>query len=440
MTPARAPDPDLPRQPAGPPGRVVDDDDGLLIDRLRVRDPHAVSSARRARDAGTPLAAWAATALSVGAQAIELAGPAAGVDALARRVDRLADRAALAADQSAHRIAAVVDRATDPATGTVAVAVRDALGRLAHDVGGLVAGADRAVAETVARHVREATDLAAARVERAVADSATHVRGALADPAGPLAAVRDDLRREVDSTRRELSDGLGQVLTLVAVARERAGMMEKTSLKGTSYEAAVCDAVERLCAHGDTLAPSGTDVGLVAKAKSGDAVVDLAPAATGGTGARLVVEAKDTSLSSSRWVAELDNAMTNRRAHAGLGVVRRVGCMPGRRRVHVIDPCRIVVAWDPDHEDDDDLLAAAFCLARAGAIQAATAGADGADHAAVARAVEQAFELLAGFDLLDRAASNARRGVDDLAKAAATLRTQLHAVLARGLRAAGPRP
>lgn len=419
------------------------DGDGLLIRSLRSTDAVVLAGARRAAATGAPLETWAASALAVGAQAIDLAGPVAAVDAVSRRVDALADKVAAAAETGAARLQAAVERASDERDGSVAVAVRTALERLAADVSGLVADEDAPLRKAVARSVHDATGLAAARVERALADNTAAVRAALSptDPAGPVESLRREVRAASEATRRELGDRLAEVSTLVAVAREHSAVLERSSAKGVPYERAVCDAVSEIAlAAGDLLEPTGSDVGLVAHAKSGDAVVTLAASATGGAAVRVVVEAKDSTLSAARWRAELDAGLRNRGAHAALGVVRSADRMPGgRRRIALLDATRCVVAWDPA-EDPADVLAAAYALVRASAAAAANAAAgdDDAERELLARAVRETYDALSGWDALDKAAGTARRGLDDLTRASTALRESLHAHLARGLRAAGP--
>jgi hypothetical protein len=428
---------DRPSQPA-PAGSVRLGPDAVLVERLRAADPDLLDGARRCAERGASLDAYVLSVLSVGAKAVAMAGSMRGVDAVAARVDALGAQVAAAADASAARVQAAVDRAADERTGTVAVAVRDALARLSTDIGALVAGEDAPLRAAVARSLRDQSEQAAARVERALASSAEQVRAALspADPAGPFALLRHDVLRASDDTRRELGEQLADLRTLVAVARERADMTQKTSAKGASYEALVVAAVTDL-AHvaGDTVAATGADVGLVANAKSGDAVLVVGPATSRGLDIRIVVEAKDASLSSERWRKELDAGRRNRGAAGGLGVVRGRGRMPGGRRVHVIDGCNLVVAWDPDDPAGDDALCAALLLVRAGAVQSVLAGSGGdLDRAALAATVQAAYDALAGFDAVERAAGTARRGLDDLARASDALRAGLHAHLARGLR------
>ncbi|MCA1712556.1 MAG: hypothetical protein LC789_13360, partial [Actinobacteria bacterium] len=386
---------------------------------------------------------YALTALAVGARAIGLADGLGAVDTVAARVDALAERVSAAADRSADRVAQAVDRAAGPRDGTIALAVRDALARLGTELDGLVAGEDAPLRAALARQLKAASDDAAARVERALASSAEAVRAALSptDPAGPLSALRDEVRRAGEQTRRDLGEQLAEVRTFVAVARENARMVEKTSAKGASYEASVVGALVDL-AHvaGDTVDATGDRIGLVANAKTGDAVVTVGPGTARGLDIRVVAEAKDAALSAPRWAAELANGRRNRGAVAGLGVVRGAARMPGGRRVHVIDACNIVVAWDPA-DDGDDLLCAAYLLVRAGAVQAALAGSgDDVDRAAIAETLAAAYAALAGFDAVDKAAGTARRGLDDLGRAADALRATLHGHLARGLRLASPAP
>jgi hypothetical protein len=409
---------------------------------MRVTDRDVVACARRS--AGTDparLDAFARAALAVGARALAAAGADAEIASAGRRLDELADQVARATDASAARLQQAVDRAADDRTGTLAVSVRTALAALTADVGALVAGEDAPLRAAVARSVRQATDDAAGRVERALADNTAQVRDALSptNPAGPFAAMRQEVLRAAEQTRREVAAELAELRTVLAVARERSDMMQRTAVKDATYEAQVVAAVTDV-AHGagDTVDGTGSEVGLVPNAKTGDAVVTVGGHASRGLGVKVVVEAKDAGLSSERWRRELEAGRRNRSAAGGLGVVRDADRMPGgRRRVHVIDTCNIVVAWDPD-TDPPDMLTAAYLLVRAGAVQAANAGTgDDTDRAALAEAVRDAYDALTGFDALDRAAGSARRSLDEIAKTADGLRAVLHGHLGRGLRLLG---
>jgi len=156
---------------------------------------------------------------------------------------------------------------------------------------------------------------------------------------------------------------------------------------------------------------------------------------SGGLGARIVVEAKDATLSGERWRRELEAGRRNRGAGGGLGVVRGTHRIPGgARRVHVIDPCNVVVAWEPEAEGTD-VLAAAYHLVRASVLHAAVAGAGtDMDTAALTETVRAAFDALDQFDKVERAAGTAKRALDELSKDADGLRAQLHGHLAKGLR------
>ena len=423
--------------------RVTVDADTLTIRRLCLTDPDVVAGARRHTADGGALVAYVTAAMAVGARAVAAAGPVAGVDTVSRRIDELARRVTHASDAGADRMRDAVEKAADERTGTVAVAVRDALERLAGDVGRLVSAEDAPLRTAITRSLQDATTQAAGRVERALTANADQVRTALSptDPTGPIAALRHEVRQASRDTTRELTAQLADVRSVLAAAGERASLMERTAIKGAAYEEEVLRAVTEVAnAAGDTVAGTGNEVGLVAHAKSGDAVVTVSPLLTGGLDVRLVVEAKDARLSSERWRRELDAGQKNRAAAAGLGVVRDPDRMPGgRRRVLVLDPLRVVVAWDPA-TDPDDVLAAAYALVRASAVQAVLAGTGGDDdRAELVRAVREAHGALDGFDSLERATGTARRGLEDLAKATDTLRAVLHAHLIRGLRLTGPR-
>ena len=108
-------------------------DGTVVVTSLSTQDPEVVAAARRwATDHGAgSLDRWARGLLSLGARAAAAAAGAADLEGLALRVESLARDMAQAADASASRVQAAVERAADPAVGTVAVAVDTALSRLA---------------------------------------------------------------------------------------------------------------------------------------------------------------------------------------------------------------------------------------------------------------------------------------------------------------------
>lgn len=431
--------------PFGPAPRAgcrVEDD--RLHLRLVTADPDVVAGARRASGNGGPagLDAWCRAVLAVGARAVSTAGATAGTDLLAARVDAMAALVAGTAERAVADLASAVGRAADPVTGTVAVAVRDALGCLGTDLEALVAGEDAPLRVAVGRAVRQATADAAGRVERGLEQNARAVRAVLdpADPAGAVALLHREVRRVAEESHRDLTGQIAHVREAVAAASATAGVMHRTAVKGAAWEEQVVAAVTDVAAGaglGDTVEPTGTSAGATG-GRRGDAVLTVARAAAHGLDVRVAVEAKDSRLSSAAWARELDEAARNRSAGGAVGVVRGAALMPGRSPLLVLGPTRIVVAWGGDR-DDGAWLKAVLLLVRAAAVERALAAAvPDLDRGALASAVHTALEGLARFDDLHRAAAAARRGLDQVTSVAERLCADLTRHLAEAARLLGP--
>lgn len=422
--------------------------DRVYLDGLVTADPDVVSGARRASGNGGPdgLDAWCRAVLSVGARAVSTAGATAGTDLLAARVDAMGALVAGAAERAVADLALAVGRAADPTSGTVAVAVRDALGRLGADLEALVAGEDAPLRVAVGRAVQQATSDAAGRVERGLAATVDQVRAVMSpgDPNGPVALLRGEVLRVGAETRRDLGERIGAVHAGVAATAAHDVALRRSAVKGAAWEEQVLKAVTEAAAGtgpGDTVEATGTATGTTG-GRHGDAVLTVGPSAAPGAGpVRIAVEAKDSRLSSAAWAKELERAAANRSAIGAVGVVRGVASMPGGSAVLVLSPVRAVVAWDPSEGDDGSLLRSVLLLVRAAAVEGALAAAvPDLDRGVLAAHVREALAALGRFDDIHRASAAARRALDQLSGAADRLREDLLAHLSAGTRLLGPVP
>lgn len=419
--------------------------DGLLrVERLTVGDPDVVAGARRAFEASGPsgLDTWVTGVLAVGARSVSLAGATAGTDELARSLAALSERTAERAREGADLVAVAVRRATDPASGAVAVSVRSALDGLVGRVDRMLVGEDAPLRTAVAREVRAATDDAAGRVERALAANGQQVRDALAralgDPDGPLARGQRDAAAQLRADRVEVAARLDRLGELLAASGAAKTVMARTAVKGATFEQAAVGALVDAAAPGDLVEATGTASGANG-GRQGDAVVTVAPAASRGlAGVRVAVECKDAQVSPAGLARALDEAASNRGSQAALAVVREQR-MPGSAGVLVLGPGRLAVGWEPG--GDDSLLRAALAMVRAAAIEQAVADAlPQVDRAVLVDALRRAAAGLDEWSRIDRALAAARRGLDDLEATAGRVRDRVAAALAAGSRALDAAP
>lgn len=152
-------------------------------------------------------------------------------------------------------------------------------------------------------------------------------------------------------------------------------------------------------------------------------------------------EAEDPehALSLSGWVDYLESAKANGGATAALGIVASPEQMPGGGRVRVICETMLLVAFDPE-VDGTELVLACYQLLCLQAVSVALAGsAAHVELGELRRDLDAAMDALAGFDTITKATSRARVNLDQVDTGALGARQQLSAILARcAQRLAGP--
>ena len=129
----------------------------------------------------------------------------------------------------------------------------------------------------------------------------------------PLYQFRSEMTHEF----RHLNERLE---ALEEAKKARAEERAKGTAKGIDFEDAIEDRLVAL-AHGmcDSVERTGTEGG-DAGGKKGDFVITLDPADTRGVSLRIVVEAKNRSMTVPRMIAELAGAKANRTAAVGLAI------------------------------------------------------------------------------------------------------------------------
>jgi hypothetical protein len=420
-----------------PAAEVVED--RVVIWQLEVAQADVVRGAHRhASSENRDVTEFVVAALEVGAKALAVAGTTVDVEELRRSLDDFSSTVAKAAQRSVADIAASVEAVADAEGGTMITAVRGALLTLEDQLSSLLTGEEAPVRVAIRQVVESTMDRALAELQRAIANQSRTVNEALSNdnPSSPINALRVELLRSQTDHARTYQQQLQDLRSLVEAAAIRRQAMERTALKGVDYESALVTTLDRLArGTGDLVEATGSMPGLLGRSKKGDAVISGTIAGMRQT-IRLVIEAKDASLGMEGWRKELDEARRNRGAVAALGVVRGVEHMPGNDRLRVIDPLSFVMAFDPEI-DDDDLLLAAYQLLRAQAACVALEGAGEVDAGALRSQLAEAMDSLGRFDRVSRATEQAKAHLTTISLEAGRLREDLAAHLVRCLRLVG---
>ena len=155
-----------------------------------------------------------------------------------------------------------------------------------------------------------------------------------------------------------------RLVALEAGERARAEERANGTAKGIDFE----DALEARLAdmarnQGDLLERTGTDTGDSLRSKRGDFVLGIDPSRTRGVDLRVVIEAKDRSVSLRRFSAELAEARENRRAAVALAIFTPQSAPASVAPLALIGS-DVFCVYDPEADATPVALEAAVRLAR----------------------------------------------------------------------------
>lgn len=410
----------------------------LLIHELETAQPDVVRGARRFVEStgNEDVLEYVIAALEVGSKCLAIAGTTVDVDQVRSCVEDFSSKVALAAEGSVQELLRAVDAVIGKDGGTVALAVQHAIDGLKTDLSKLVAGEDAPVRAAISKSVAVVTDRALGEVQRALTAQSQAIGDVLNsdNPASPLNSLRLELLRAQSDHAGVVQEQLRELRTMIEVSSAVKRTMERSAVKGNDYQSCALEAIDRLAkGTGDVLTETGAIPGLLGHSKKGDAVITLSSIVSGRREIRIVIEAKDMTLGLDAWRRELDAGRKNRAAVAALGVVKGVEHMPGGDRLRVIDPLTYVVAYDPE-VDDEDLILAAYQLLRAQAACVTLEGEGEIDVAALRTQLTNGLESLTRLEKIRKAAEQAKNQVNTIVTNATALREDLETCLQRALR------
>jgi hypothetical protein len=323
--------------------------DRIVIDRIEIGDP--VLAAQLRERASEELPALVERALRIGLLAIADAGVTVNVDVVRTEFEKLLDRTAQAND-----------RATKALEDTLRTNFADGDGRLPRTLERFLG--DRGALRAFVNELFDESKRDSA-IGRMSALLGTYFDG----DASKLARLLDPTRlgSPMHQFRQEMTEGFSRVAerltALEAASRARAEERSRGTAKGVDFE----DRLEGVLAEiargaGDLLERTTTSAGAVAGSKKGDFVLTIDSRATHGNDLRVVLEAKDRTLSARAMRDELRDARINRDAAAGVLVFTPGAASPAIAPFTLLGD-DVVCVVDPD-EDDRSVLEAAVRLAR----------------------------------------------------------------------------
>jgi len=227
----------------------------------------------------------------------------------------------------------------------------------------------------------------------------------------PLARLKVEILTGVKDQVGDVTKALRDVSLHLGITEATAEVYEQGTAKGRDYESAVHDCIAGLAAqHGDAAERTGDSTGASAR-KVGDEVVTINRDDTLGRDLKVVFEMKARKRGMNVILDELDAAMANRDARAGVAVFRDQGVAPTSVPFHYSDD-KAVAVFDPATEDDA-AMRLAYMWARWVARRRASGGeSEGIDHERVKRLLDDAGRALGYAKQIRSRHTTARKAID----------------------------
>lgn len=396
------------------PSAVFVVDDELVVDNLRITDPDAIAFVGSSDDPELALV----RCVEMGARVLRLANATVDTQVIEHRFDQMTHSLDRSVDELARRIDDSARALLDDESGELTSALRTWMTDVTDALG---ATFDETSKKSAIAKLE--TLLESARAEQVAA-----VRRLL-DPESadsPLHRWRSDIVREVrdrgDAVERLLNDlsfrlGLGQ---------GEAATIDRTAIKGFDFEDVVYSAIESIAAPlQDVSSQVGNEVGASAS-KVGDIVVDVDRSFAKGD-ARFAVECKDRSLPLKKALDELDLAIANRDAQAGVMVFSSQELAPGAEPFQWFDRRAIVVLDKGDL--DPHALRLAYLWARWVATRDASTASDEVDVDRLLALIESASRGLRTASSIRGSHTQAKKAIDQAGRQLEGLLTDIQAAL-----------
>lgn len=368
-------------------------------------------------------------AMSMGTAGIDTGAMARTLEGFAERLDGKATSAMASLDQTLIRLQA--------GEATVARTATAVLETLPAQVERALAGQASSVRVSVAEATR-AVQTAGMQQLTAVLDRHSDVmRNAISlDSEGPVRALRQDLLNELSSTRKELSEQLALVRSLVEATQvaKVAGAKSSRAVGAAFEDDAMAMCRDLVTAAGDAFEATGGQHGVGGTTRrTGDGVATLAPAITRhGPTVRLGFEAKHRSrpMSMKAHIAELEACCRNRDALGGLVLVPTRAEVPGGGAFARAGTAGYVVS-----AEDAETVAMVYLLLREQVVMLKLRQDDDSeiDLTQIEERLKTALEALQQFDEVGRLAVGASKALDRLVAIGKEAQAKVRTSLTEGL-------
>ena len=311
--------------------------DELVLEEFRESDPDVVALVRESDDAELAVH----RCLGMGARVLRLAGATLDTQLVEHRFDEMTDDLGRSVDEFAKRVDESAEKLLDEESGELTKALN--------------AWLDEVTSTLDATFDESSKKSAIAKLEnvlKSAREEQIESMRLLLDPANtasPLATWRTQIVDTVEKQGKDIAKAINELRERVVLEEAVADEAEKGTQKGRAFEAIVLDEVTEIVRHlEDTVEHTGDVTGN--SGKVGDLVVTIDSRFTPGRIAKYVIEVKDKPLSQKDALAELDAAMANRDADAGIIVFAHAKQCPVKAPFQWFDHKALVVL-DKDELD-----------------------------------------------------------------------------------------
>jgi hypothetical protein len=398
---------------------VILQGDAIVLAGFVETDPEVVAVAVEADDPDAAIH----RCLQVGARAVRIARVSMDTGIVERAFDRMTGEFDRKVDEAGGRISDVADRLFDDEAGDL----RKSLDRCKSELGELLGDAfDPMSKQSILAKVESAL--------QGVADQQLAAFRRTIDPDhedSPLGRFRREIQTSVREQSGEVLGAVRDLSERLAIRDAEAMVFEKTTAKGFSFEDQVHAVVSRIAAaHADVAEQTGRSKGSQGT-QIGDEVVDLDDNDTRGTPGRYVLEIKDRKTGLKAILDELDCAIANREALAGIAVFSRKDLSPVAVPFQYFGN-RAIVVFDKNDQDEGALRLA--CMWARWVVRRQLAErCEAVDGDRVASLIDDVARSLARASKIRSAHSAARNKIDEAGTCLSDLVTEVETSL-EGLR------
>jgi hypothetical protein len=386
--------------------------DEVTVTSFSTKDVAIVGAFKMAADMGKEPEDTLLSLLGLGAQVAALGSHSAGAEKIEASVGHAKDSIKGITEAFQETIKREVNDFTSE-DGSFVKSLETVMNTFRAQVEEMTAGEDSPLREAMFKSLGE--------VQQQIRDDVSLQIGAhrrdiasLLDPADPTSPLRM-LSEKLDGIQAAVTDVQQGIAISTAVAK----VVEPGVAGGFNYEDAAVDAIQKLSSFaGDDCEHCGNITGFVANSKKGDACVDLKVGAR--IHARMVVEAKNRSLSKLDWEREAEGSMSNRGATGFIGMCKHFDDMPNKSRLLVLGSQSVVIAFDPEI-DDFQMLSLVYQLVKLNTLST-TGHLDEVNIAEVNKSLEEAAKALDKLNAISKSATVIRNAADTMIRDIESLR------------------